>query len=403
MYLHIARRMSKVQSSLIREIAEAANKPGVISFANGNPGNDTYRPELFSQFVAEGFAEEPLTLCRYGNSLGYEPLRKALMKYLTKRWGIDFMNNEILITAGSQQSCDYITKTLLDENNVVIAEEPSYASCYNTFRSYYGALAGVPMEEDGMSIEILEKAILANPNARIIYVIPNFQNPTGNTYSLEKRREIYALAKKYDLTIFEDDPYCELRFEGKDIPPIKSLDLDGRVLYGGSFSKTVAPGLRVGFLVFHKELEARIIVAKQVTDVHTGMINQYIAYRCLISGFPEHLKKCRELYRHKRDVMIQRLAEKAPEGLSWNHPEGGLFLMVTFPKGFNTYEFAFEAIRNGVATIPGAGFYIDQNTARNTLRICYSTSSDEEILAGVDALCSSAEIWLSNKGFQVKQ
>ncbi|NYB75256.1 PLP-dependent aminotransferase family protein [Sedimentibacter hydroxybenzoicus DSM 7310] len=397
MSLHVAKRMVEVQRSLIRGIAEASNKPGIISFANGNPGNETYRPELFAKFVAEGFAEEPLTLCKYGNSLGYEPLRNAIKTYMSERWEIDFTRNEVLITAGGQQTCDYTTKVLLDEGDVIITEEPSFASCYNTFRSYYGTLAGVTLEEDGLNIEELEKAILENPNARIIYVIPNFQNPTGYTYSLEKRKAVYALAKQYNLAIFEDDPYCELRFDGEDIPPIKSFDLDGRVLYGGSFSKTVSPGLRIGFLIFDKELETRITVAKQVTDVHAGMINQYIAYRCMISDFSEHLKRCQDIYKHKRDVMIQQLEEKSPEGLTWNHPEGGLFITITFPEGFDTYDFAFNAIDNGVAVIPGAGFYIDQDKPRNTLRVCYSTSSDEEIIQGIDSLCTYAAKWLSKQ------
>ncbi len=397
MSLYVAKRMAEVHKSLIRRIAEAANKPEIISFANGNPGNETYRPELFAEFVAEGFAKEPLTFCKYGNSLGYDPLRNAIKKYMAERWGIDFTRNEIMITAGGQQTCDYTAKILLDEGDAVITEEPGFASCYNTFRSYCGTLEGVTLEEDGLNIEELEKAILANPNARIIYVIPNFQNPTGYTYSIEKRKAVYALAKKHNLAIFEDDPYCELRFDGDDIPPIKSFDSDGRVLYGGSFSKTVSPGLRVGFLIFDKELEARATVAKQVTDVHAGMINQYIAYRCLTGDFSEHLKRCREIYKHKRDVMMQRLEEKAPEGLTWNQPKGGLFLTITFPKGFNTYDFAFGAIDNGVAAIPGAGFYIDQDKPRNTLRVCYSTSSDEEIIQGIDSLCAYAAKWVSKQ------
>ena len=255
MPVQISNKMKVVRGSVIRQMAEAAaTKKNAISFANGNPSSDSFPVDDFLRFSNQVFQTDPNSILQYGLSQGYPPLLEALKHRLSEKWGIDFEKNDIIITSGGQQACDFASKVVLNEGDVVITEEPSFASCYNTFRSYGARLVGVPMQPDGMDLEKLEHALEQNPDAKMLYIIPSFQNPTGFVTSQEKRQKIYDLASKYDVAIFEDDPYCELRFHGEDIRPIKAIDRDGLVLYAGSFSKVMAPAFRLGFLVFDKSL-----------------------------------------------------------------------------------------------------------------------------------------------------
>lgn len=396
MDLNISNKMQVVRGSVIRQMAEAAaSRKNTISFANGNPSSNTFPVEDFARFASEAFRDDPNAVLQYGLSQGYPPLIEAVKARLTQKWGIDFAQNDLIIVSGGQQACDFVSKVLLNEGDTVIVEEPSFASCYNTFRSYGADLAGVPMQPDGMDLEKLEQALEQHPRARMIYVIPSFQNPTGFTTSMEKREKIYALAQAHHVAIFEDDPYCELRFAGEDIRPIKSLDRDGRVLYTSSFSKIMAPAFRLGFLVFDKALTTRMIVSKQCTDVHSSLLFQHITYRCMTQCDHEaHLANCRDIYRRKSSLMLSELKKTLHPSIQCSQPEGGLFLMLFLPEGMDSTPFVWEALERGVVCVPGSGFMIDQDAPNNSVRLCYSTASEEEIVRGAGILGELSQEWM---------
>lgn len=401
MDLKISNKMQVVRGSVIRQMAEAAaSRKNTISFANGNPSSDSFPVDDFARFAAEAFRDDPNAVLQYGLSQGYPPLIEAVKARLSQKWGIDFAQNDLLIVSGGQQACDFASKVLLNEGDVVIVEEPSFASCYNTFRSYGARLVGVPMQPDGMDLEKLEQALRDNPQARMLYVIPSFQNPTGYTTSQEKREKIYALAKQYQIAIFEDDPYCELRFSGEDIQPIKALDTDGRVLYAGSFSKVMAPAFRLGFLAFDKELTSRMIVSKQCTDVHSSLLFQHITHRCMTQcDYEAHLAACRDIYRRKSGLMLSELRKSLHPAIRLSQPEGGLFLMLFLPEGLDSSPFVWEALDRGVVCVPGSGFMIDQDAPNNGVRLCYSTASEEEIIRGAGILGELSQEWMKKAGF----
>ena len=250
----ISHRMSDVHGSAIRELFKLGADPNMISFGGGNPSAETFPVPEIAEIMADVMKNAPVSVLQYGLSEGYTPLRDTMKEYLARTQGFDFEKNELFIVSGGQQCADLTTKVLVNEGDVILTEDPAFVGCLNTFRSYGAKLVGVPMQQDGMDIDALEAALKANPNAKLLYTIPSFQNPSGITTTLEKRKKVYELACKYDIAILEDNPYGELRFSGEDVPTIKSMDTEGRVLYAGSFSKVMAPAFRLGFLVFNKSL-----------------------------------------------------------------------------------------------------------------------------------------------------
>ncbi|MBQ6388481.1 MAG: PLP-dependent aminotransferase family protein [Mogibacterium sp.] len=399
MALRISDKMQVVRGSVIREMAEAAaTRKGTISFANGNPSSDTFPVEDFATFAADAFREDPDGILQYGLSQGYLPLIDTTKERLHLKWGIDFEKNDLTIVSGGQQVCDFASKVLLNEGDVVIVEEPSFSSCYNTFRAYGAKLVGVPMHPDGMDIDILAQRLEEYPEARMIYVIPNFQNPTGYITSMEKRHQIYDLAVKYNVAIFEDDPYCEIRFTGEDLMPIKSFDTEGIVVYAGSYSKTMAPAFRLGIAVFDKSLTSRMIVSKQTTDVHSSLLFQYITNRCIKErDYEGHLEYCRSVYRKKSELMYNELVRTMHPSVRVSRPEGGLFMMMFLPEGCDSLPFVWEALYRGVVCVPGSGFMIDQDAPCNSMRLCYSTATEEEIVRGARILGELTQEWLADK------
>lgn len=399
MELKIANKMQVVRGSVIREMAEAAaTKENSISFANGNPSSDTFPVEDFARFAAEAFENHSDDILQYGLSAGFPPLIEVTKERLRSKWGIDFDSNDLSIVSGGQQVCDFASKILLNEGDVVIVEEPSFSSCYNTFRSYGAELVGVPLEPDGMDIDVLEQKLKEHPNAAMIYVIPNFQNPTGYITSMEKRHKIYDLAVRYNVAIFEDDPYAEIRFTGDDLMPIKSFDTEGIVVYAGSYSKTMAPAFRLGIAVYDKSLTTRMIVAKQTTDVHSSLLFQYITWKCMTEcDYEAHLELCREVYRRKSDLMYNTLMETKHPAVTLSRPEGGLFMLMSLPEGEDSLPFVWEALERGVVCVPGSGFMIDQDAPCNMIRLCYSTATDEEIVRGSQILGELSCEWLGDK------
>lgn len=382
----ISDRIKGVSGSMIRELFKLATDPMIIKFGGGNPSAESFPVKAIEEIASEGLLQHSTSMLQYGLSEGYTPLRETLKKQLSSK-GIDFENNEILIVSGAQQAADLSAKVLLNEGDGLISEDPSFVGCLNTFRAYGANMLGVPVKEDGMDIDILEKTLKENKNVKLIYTIPSFQNPTGFTTSLEKRKQILSLAEKYNVMIFEDNPYGELRFKGQDVPTIKSMDKDGRVIYAGSFSKVMAPAFRVGFLVIPKPLMQKMTVAKQTTDVHTTVLFQYICNEFMTKyDYDGHISKIRELYKHKAELMVSSMEKYFHPDVKFSSPDGGLFVMAFLPVGMDSYPFVRQGIDNKVATVPGVAFAVDQSKTYNGFRMNYSSETDENIVKGVEIL-----------------
>ncbi len=387
MEYRLSKRMANLKPSAIREILKAAGDPNLISFAAGNPAPEAFPSKELGKIAADIFAEEPVNALQYSITEGYPKLRNQVREILKERQNLDQPEMDVIITSGAQQGIELAAKVLCDPGDCIICENPSFIGSLNSFRSQGITLLGVPMEEDGMDLAALEETLKAHPTTKLMYIIANFQNPTGRTTGLAKRQGIYALAKQYDVVILEDDPYGELRFAGQKVPTIKSLDTEGRVIYCGSFSKTVAPGLRLGYLYAHQNLLAKITVAKQGEDVHTSMPSQMMASRFLAQhDYAAHLKKLAEIYRKKANLMLCEMEKHFDPKVTWTKPEGGLFIWCTLPQHVDMLAFCKEATARMVAVVPGVAFNVDTEAPSNAFRMNYSTPTDEQIIKGVEIL-----------------
>lgn len=384
-------RVSSLQPSAIREILKFTSDPTVISFAAGNPAPEAFPAKEIQRIATDILTNTPIDALQYSVTEGYTPLRNWIKEDLTKKGMFNPDDEDVVITAGAQQAIETVTKEICDEGDCIICEAPSFIGSLNAFRSYNAKLVGVEMEEDGIDIEKLEQALKDNPRTAFIYLIPNFQNPTGKTMSLEKRKAVLALAVKYNVYILEDNPYGDLRYLGEDVPTIKSLDKTGHVLYAGTFSKVLAPGLRVGYLCAPKNVIAKAVVCMQVSTVHTAILPQMIAYRFVTENdFEAHLIGLREIYRKKSELMLSLLKMKMPKSITFTEPEGGLFIWGTLPDGDMPY-FCKKAVKNKVAVVPGNAFLTDESMPCLSFRLNYSTPTDEQIEKGVDILAEVAK------------
>ena len=383
---YFSKRISGLQPSAIREILKATQDPAIIPFAAGNPDAASFPIEEVKKISAEIFETAPVTALQYGVTEGYRPLIERLTKFVKDRYNIGKDFDSLIVTSGAQQVMDLATKALCDLGDTVICECPSFIGSLNCFRSYGCKLAGVPVEADGMNIEKLEEAIKNATNPRFIYTIPNFQNPSGATMSLEKRKAVYELAKKYGLLILEDNPYGDLRVSGEDIPSIKSFDEDGIVIYAGSFSKLLAPGIRVGYIVAPSPIIAKMTVGKQASDVHTPVFSQMLVDKWMEQNDVEaHIEKIREIYRRKLNLMCDLIDTELGDFVKYVRPEGGLFVWCELPENVNMLEFVTDCIANKVAVVPGAAFMINDEET-NCFRMNFSTPSDEKIVEGMKIL-----------------
>ena len=387
MEYEVSKRMSDIKGSAIREIFKYAQDPEVISLAGGNPAPELFPNEELAQIAYELLMKQPVLSLQYGVTEGYTPLREAVKERIKRVENIGGANDELIIVSGGQQCIDLATKVLVNEGDVVIVEEPSFIGAMNAFRSFGARLVGVPMDSDGMNIEALERAIASNSNVKVIYTIPTFQNPMGVTMSLEKRKAVYEIAKKNNLIITEDNPYGELTFDGTKLPTIKSMDTEGIVVYSGSFSKILAPGLRIGFMCADKSIVQKAIVAKQVSDVHTPMITQLLAYEYLKRyDIDSLIVKMRANYAHKCKTMLDAMEKYFPKDITYTHPGGGLFIWCDLMHGIDTLAISKKAIENKVVYVPGNTFMVDMNKPCSALRLNYSTMSDEKITEGIRRL-----------------
>lgn len=379
-------KMSGLAPSAIREILKYVSMPGVISLAGGNPSPLSFPKEEVLAITTDILTNQPDVALQYSMSEGYPALIKNIEDKLLTPDGLTKDGDSILVTAGAQQAIELFTKCICNPGDTVIAENPSFIGALNAFRSYNCNLAGVDLDDEGIIIEELEKAIAENDNVKVIYLIPNFQNPSGKTMSLARRKAVYEIAKKNGILILEDNPYGKLRFEGEDIPAIKTFDEDGIVAYCGSFSKILAPGLRVGYIAAPAPIVTKMVVAKQCTDVHTTLLSQMICGEFLNGDYEGHIQKIIELYRGKRNAMITAIKKYFPDTVSYTQPEGGLFIWCTLPAGMDSAPFCKTAVENKVATVPGATFNVDETATSNCFRLNFSMPSDEQIDKGIKTL-----------------
>lgn len=380
-------RVNSLKPSAIREIFKYAADPAVVSLSAGNPAPDAFPAKEIAEISADLLNRHPVDALQYGLTEGYTPLRDYLKKYMKDKYGIGSENDRLIITSGAQQVMDLAAKSLCNEGDVVICEAPSFIGSLNSFRSYNARLVGVPVESDGINTEILEEKLKTEKNVRFIYVIPNFQNPSGVTMSLEKRKKVYSLAKKYGVMILEDNPYGELRYFGENVPAIKSLDTDGIVMYAGSFSKVISPGMRVGWCVAPNPVIQKMVVCKQGQDVHTNMWSQIVIHEYVTKyDFEEHLNYLRELYRKKARFMMDLLDEHLAPYITYDKIDGGLFIMCKLPDNINMLDFCKEAVKRKVCVVPGNAFLTDETEECHTFRVNFSTPTDQQLEKGVKIL-----------------
>ena len=385
MSIKFAGRMEEVKASEIRELLKLTAKPEIISFAGGLPAPELFPVEEMKKVSVEVLNQMGREALQYSTTEGYDPLRSHIADRMKKQ-GIPAKGEDILITSGSQQGLDFSGKIFLNPGDYVVVESPSYLGAINAFKAYQCNFLEIDTDDDGMIIEDLEKKLSETKNAKMIYVIPDFQNPTGRTWSLGRRKALLEIAKKFDLPVIEDNPYGELRFDGEAVPSIKSMDDDDRVIFLGTFSKTFCPGLRVGWVCAPEKLLEKYILVKQGADLQcNSMAQREISVFLDNYNLDEHVEKIKKVYRGRRDLMLDSFKKYFPEEVTYTHPEGGLFTWVIMPDYLDAKELAVKALEKNVAYVPGGSFFPNGGNV-NTFRVNYSNMTEEKIVEGVKRL-----------------
>lgn len=387
-----AQRTQRMSGSAIRELLKLTENPDVISFGGGMPAPDVFPVHEFAEACERVLRDHSAKALQYGATEGYMPLREMIARHST-RYGIGATPENILITSGSQQALDLLGKVFINRGDHILVEDPTYLGALQAWRAYGAEFVTVPMDEHGMMTDGLEAALRTGP--KFIYVLPNFQNPTGVTLSLERRRAVIELADRYGIPIVEDDPYGQLRYEGEHLPPVAALDSQyhdcgdtytGNVIYLSTFSKTLAPGLRLAWVVAPAEVITKLAQAKQGADLNTSTFNQIVAYEVARGGFlDQHIKLIRKVYSERRDVMLGALDSYFPPGVDWTKPEGGLFLWLILPEEVDTTALLRPALAENVAYVPGESFFA-RGGGKNTIRMNFSNANPEKINLGVSRL-----------------
>ena len=385
MAIQYAKRMDGIKASEIREILKLTERAEIISFAGGLPAPELFPVEDLKKVTMKVLDEDGRRALQYSTTEGFLPLREKIATRMEKV-GISTEAAHILITNGSQQGLDFTGKIFLNPEDVVICESPSYLGAINAFKSYECQFAEVSTDDQGMVMEELERILATTKNAKLIYVIPDFQNPTGKTWSIERRKRLLELAIQYNLPVVEDNPYGELRFEGEIPPSIKSFDQDGRVIFLGTFSKTFAPGIRLGWVCASEEILDKYILVKQGADLQSSTISQRELNAYLeMYELDDHVEKIKDVYRNRRNIMLQTMKETFPPEAKFTYPEGGLFTWVELPVHVNTRDLMIKAVERNVAFVPGGSFY-PNGGHENSMRLNYSNMSEEKIVEGIKCL-----------------
>lgn len=378
----LSRRAQALTSSAIREILKVTERPEVISFAGGLPSPATFPIARMQEATDKVFAEAPQAALQYGPTEGFTPLREWIAARHS-RDGITVRPGQVLVTTGSQQGLDLLGKVLIDEGSKVLVETPSYLGALQAFSLFQPAFSSMRSDDEGIVVDALDEAQLRG--GRFMYCLPNFQNPTGRRLPLERRRALIARARAAGVLVVEDDPYGELSYHGEQLPSLLSMDPDN-VVYMGSFSKVLAPGLRLGYLIAPEPLHAKLVQAKQAADLHTPSFSQRIVFEAVQGGFLDrHIPEIRKLYGDQCELMLSALQRHFPAEAKWNRPAGGMFIWVTLPEGIDAGALLARAIEDNVAFVPGAPFFaVDPQP--NTLRLSFVTVSAEKIEHGMARL-----------------
>lgn len=388
-----AQRTQRMGSSAIRELLKLTEQPDIISFGGGMPAPDVFPIQEFSEACQRVLVDYGPQALQYGATEGYLPLREMITRH-TARYGIEVTADNVMITSGSQQALDLLGKILLNRGDHVLVESPTYLGALQAWNAYGAEYVSVPMDENGMMTEALEEGLRSGP--KFIYVLPNFQNPSGVTLSLERRHKLIELADRYGVPIVEDDPYGQLRYEGEHLPSVVELDSQyrdncdvcyrGNVIYLSTFSKILAPGIRLAWVVAPPEVIRKLVQAKQGADLHTSSFNQLVTYEVAKGGFLDrHVKLIRDVYSERRDVMLGAMDAYFPPGVEWTHPEGGLFLWGILPESMSSADVLKSALEEKVAFVPGGPFYANGG-GHNTMRLNFSYSNPEKIREGISRL-----------------
>jgi 2-aminoadipate transaminase len=382
-----ARRIAGMGVSAIREILKVTERPEVISFAGGLPAPELFPVEALARAHAAVFAEEGAQACQYSTTEGWGPLREWVAARLRRRGIRDAEAALVLVTSGSQQGIDLVGKIFLDPGDAVVVENPCYLAALQVFKGYEANLVAVGSDDEGMRVDEVERALeRAGQRPKFIYVVSQFHNPKGTTLSLERRRRLLEVARRFAVPVVEDDPYGELRFRGAALPPLAALDEDGLVIYLSTFSKTLSPGMRVGWVHASEEVFGALVRAKQAADLHTNTIQQRAAARLLATfDFDAHVEQIKKVYGQRRDTMLAALATHFPPSSRWTRPDGGLFLWVELPEDVRAEELFEKAIAERVAFVPGAPFFA-ADPRHNFMRLNFSNSRPEAIEEGIRRL-----------------
>lgn len=386
MGFEFAERMNNLEASVIREILKVTERPEVISFAGGLPAPETFPIEAIKEANQKVLEESGRKALQYSTTEGYNPLRKWIAERMNKTLNTDFSFENILITHGSQQGLDLLGKIFLNKDDVVLCESPTYLAAISAFKAYECNFIEVPTDKEGMIVDELEKILKTTKNVKLIYTIPTFQNPTGITWTLERRKGVSELADKYNTIVIEDNPYGELRFKGENLPALKSFDKTGNVVCLGTFSKIFCPGYRIAWVAAHKDIIEKLVVIKQSTDLQCNTIAQMeIAKFLELNDIDKHIGKIRELYKKRCNLAMETMEKEFPENVSFNRPDGGLFSWVELPSNVNARELLEECLKQNVAFVPGGPFF-PNGGKENYFRINYSNMPEERIVEGLKIL-----------------
>lgn len=386
MNIRYSERTSKIKASEIRELLKLTEMPDIISFAGGLPAPELFPIDKMEKISSKVLREDGKAALQYSTTEGYVPLRDIIAKQRMSVAGVKASIDNIMITSGSQQGLEFSAKIFIDKGDIIICESPSYLGALNAFKAYQPTFIEIPMDDDGMKVDELEAALIKYPDAKMIYTIPDFQNPSGKTMSIERRKKVAKLAKQYSIPVLEDGPYSELAFEGSVNPSIKSFDEDGYVIYLGTFSKTFCPGLRIGWVCADPEILQKYIIVKQGADLQCSTISQReIALFMKEYDLNEHINNIKEIYKRRRDVMLDSIEKYFPSEVKYTRPKGGLFTWVQINENLDAAKILEEALKYKVAFVPGGSFFPNGGNL-NHFRLNYSNMNEELIVEGMKRL-----------------
>lgn len=390
--IRFAERTTNMNSSAVREILKLVSQPDIVSFGGGCPAPELFPLEEVAGIAKQVVIENGRQALQYSATEGLVPLREKILNRMQSLYGIQNMTmDNIALLSGSQQGLDLMAKTLVNPGDVIFVEMPTYLGALNAFAPYEPEIVSIQMDEEGMVIEDLEKKLKQYPNAKFIYTIPDFQNPTGCTMSSARRKEFLKAVAPYDVMVLEDNPYGELRYEGRMIPPLKAFDTNNQVVYLGTFSKILSPGLRMGWVLGDSELVRKWVTAKQSSDLQCNTLSQYMINAYMdtydLSG---HISALRDVYGRRQQLMLRSLEKYMPKGVTWTHPEGGLFIWLTFPENVDASQLLEICVKNHVAYVPGEPFTPDHG-CKNNCRLNFSYISEDDLVAGIKNMRKSLE------------